>query len=58
MTLSPKCRDFLGHCSFTQLFHDVEIVWFGRQVAVCVNKRHINAIFGVVGFKSSTYTVY
>ena len=26
MTLSQKCQksDFLGHCSFTQLFHDVE----------------------------------
>ena len=26
MTLSQKCQksDFLGHCSLTQLFHDVE----------------------------------
>ena len=25
---------------------DVKIVWFGRQVAVFVKKRHTNAIFG------------
>ena len=37
---------------------DVTIVWFGCQLTVCVQKRHKNAIFGVVGFKSSTLTVY
>ena len=37
---------------------DVKISWFGRQVAVCVNKRHKNAYLGVVGFKSSTLTEY
>ena len=25
---------------------NVKIAWFGCQVAVCVNKRHINVIFG------------
>ena len=30
---------------------DVEIAWFGCQMAVCANKRHKNAIFGVVYFK-------
>ena len=38
---------------------DVKIVWFGGQVvAVCVNKRHKMQVLGVVGFKSSTLTVY
>ena len=29
---------------------DVQIVWFGRQVAVCVNKWHKNSIFGCSKF--------
>ena len=37
---------------------DVKIVWFGRQVTVCVQKRHKNAIFGYSLFKSSTLTFY
>ena len=37
---------------------DVKIGWFGRQVAVFVNKRHKNAILGVVGLNSSTLTAY
>ena len=28
----------------------VQIVWFGRQMAVCVQKRHKNAIFGFSWF--------
>ena len=38
-------------------FH-FKIVWFGRQVAVCVQKRHKMQFLGVVGFKSSTLTAY
>ena len=30
---------------------DVKIVWYCRQVAVCVNKRHKNAIFGCRRFQ-------
>ena len=37
---------------------DVKIVWFGWQVAVCVQKRHKMQFLVVVGFKSSTLTVY
>ena len=36
---------------------DVKILWFRLQVTVCVQKRHKNAV-GVVGFKSSTLTIY
>ena len=31
---------------------DVKIVWFGCQVAACVNKRHTNAIFRCSQFKN------
>ena len=30
---------------------EVKILWFGRQVAVCVQKRHKNAIFGCSWFQ-------
>ena len=34
---------------------DVKIVWFGRQVAVCVQKRHKNAIFGCSWFQKFNF---
>ena len=34
---------------------DVKIVWFGRQVAVCVQKRHKNAIFGCSRFQKFNF---
>ena len=34
---------------------DVKIVWFGRQVAVCVQKRHQNAIFGCSWFQKFNF---
>ena len=37
---------------------DVKIVWFGRQVAVCDQNGIQMEFLGVVGFKSSTLTVY
>jgi hypothetical protein len=44
-TLGPKkiVSIIAFRISFTL---DVKIVWFGRQVAVCVKKWHKNAIFG------------
>ena len=37
------------------LAFDVEIVWFGRQVAVCVQKWHNNAIFGCSLFQKLNF---
>ena len=34
---------------------DVKIVWFGRQLAVCVQKRHKNAIFGCSCFQKFNF---
>ena len=34
---------------------DVKIVWFGCQVAVCVQKRHKNAIFGYSWFQKFNF---
>ena len=34
---------------------DVKIVWFGRQVAVCVQKRHKSAIFGCSWFQKFNF---
>ena len=34
---------------------DVKIVWFGRQVAVCVQKRHTNEIFGCSWFQKFNF---
>ena len=34
---------------------DVKIEWFGRQVAVCVQKRHENAIFGCSWFQKFNF---
>ena len=37
MTLTQKCQksDFLGHCFFTQLFHDVEKFTRKHKILVC-----------------------
>ena len=52
MTLSQKCQtnDFLGHCSFTQLFHDVEKLRRKPKIFVKVIRRfwyvqHVGLIF-------------
>ena len=52
MTLSQKCQksDFLGHCSFTQLFHDVEKLRRKPKIFVKVIRRfsyaqHVSVIF-------------
>ena len=37
------------------LILDVKIVWFGCQVAVCVNKRHKNANFGFSRFQKFNF---
>ena len=34
---------------------DVQIVWFGRQMAVCVQKRHKNAIFECSQFQKFNF---
>ena len=34
---------------------DVKILWFGRQVAVCVQKRHNSAIFGCSWFQKFNF---
>ena len=34
---------------------DVKTVWFGRQVGVCVNKQHINAIFWCSRFQKLNF---
>ena len=34
---------------------DVKFLWFGRQVAVCVQKRHRNAIFGCSWFQKFNF---
>ena len=34
---------------------DVKIVWFGRQVSVCVQKRHKNAIFACSWFQKFNF---
>ena len=52
MTLSQKYQksDFLGHCSFTQLFHDVEKLRRKPKIFVKVIQRfwyvqHVGLIF-------------
>ena len=52
MTLSQKFQksDFLGHCSFTQLFHDVEKLRRKPKIFVKVIQRfwyvqHVGLIF-------------
>ena len=37
------------------LTHDVKNVWFGRHVAVCVQKRHTNYIFGCSWFQKFNF---
>jgi hypothetical protein len=34
---------------------DVKILWFGRQVAACVQKRHKNEIFGCSWFQKFNF---
>ena len=36
---------------------DVQIVWFGRQMAVCVQKQHKNAIFECSPFQKFNTTI-
>ena len=52
MTLSPKFQksDFLGHCSFTQLFHNVKKLRRKPEIFVAVIQRlwyvqHVCLIF-------------
>ena len=52
MTFSQKCKksDFLGHCSFTQLFHDVEKLRRKPKIFVKVIQRfwyvqHVGLIY-------------
>ena len=55
MTLSQKCQksDFLGHYSFTQLFHDVQKLRSKPKIFVKVLQRfwyaqHVGFIFFII----------
>ena len=60
MTLSQKCQksDFLGHCSFTQLFHDVEKLRrktkiFVKIIQRCWYTQHVGLIYKKKSTRSS-----
>ena len=58
MMLSQKCRksDFLGHCSFTQLFHDVEKLRRKPKIFVKVIQRfwYVQSVGLILEEKKST----
>ena len=54
--LGPKLSQTVLIIAFRiALTLDVKIVWFGRQVAICVQKRHKNAIFGCSWFQKFNF---
>ena len=55
-TWSQKNR--VDHIFQNCLTVDVKIVWFGRQVAVCSQKRHKNAIFGCSWFQKFNFDCF
>ena len=58
--LDRKSQKNLNHLNLVIAFRiawtlDVKIVWFGSQVAVCVRKRHKNAIFWCSRFQKFNF---